>query len=119
MYPAQANNAYIFPAIGHAAILTYCSTISDEIFLLAAEQLSSMSSMQQLQQGQLFPHFDEVREVSACLAAHLAAFMVDEGLGVKPPSMASGDSSGWEPLVRISMYQPQFTTTLQAAPSKL
>ena len=40
---AQANNAYIFPAIGFAAILTEATQISDEVFLVAARCLSEMT----------------------------------------------------------------------------
>lgn len=39
----QANNAYIFPAIGFAAILTRASHISDDAFLVAAKCLSEMT----------------------------------------------------------------------------
>ena len=39
----QANNAYIFPAIGHAAVLTKASHISDGAFLVAAKSLSEMT----------------------------------------------------------------------------
>eukprot|EP00959_Pyramimonas_sp_CCMP1952_P025211 528794-Pyramimonas_sp.AAC.1 len=31
VYPAQANNAYAFPSIGFAAVLTRCSRITDEV----------------------------------------------------------------------------------------
>ena len=47
----QANNAYIFPPIGHAAVLTRCPSIPDEVFLLAAECLGGMSTREELQQG--------------------------------------------------------------------
>ena len=42
----QANNAYVFPAIGFAAVLTRASTISDEVFLAAAEMLSHMTTLE-------------------------------------------------------------------------
>lgn len=42
--PAQANNAYVFPAVGHAAVLARCSSISDEAFLVAAEALAAMAN---------------------------------------------------------------------------
>ncbi|GFH17960.1 malic enzyme [Haematococcus lacustris] len=29
--PAQANNAYVFPAVGLAAVVTQASSISDEV----------------------------------------------------------------------------------------
>ena len=44
MLIVQANNAYIFPAIGFAAILTRASYISDDVFLVAARCLSEMTS---------------------------------------------------------------------------
>ena len=40
----QVNNAYVFPAIGFAAVLARAATISDDVFLTAAETLSHMSS---------------------------------------------------------------------------
>jgi hypothetical protein len=35
-YPAQANNAYIFPAVGFAAVLAKSREITDEMFVVAA-----------------------------------------------------------------------------------
>lgn len=51
LYLAQANNAYIFPAVGHAAILTQCKQIPDSIFLTAAEALAHLSSDDELKQA--------------------------------------------------------------------
>jgi malate dehydrogenase (oxaloacetate-decarboxylating)(NADP+) len=31
LQPAQANNAYIFPAVGHAAVLTKANAIPNEV----------------------------------------------------------------------------------------
>jgi hypothetical protein len=31
MHPAQANNAYVFPSVGYAAVLTQGTTITDEV----------------------------------------------------------------------------------------
>jgi malic enzyme len=31
LQPAQANNAYIFPAVGHAAVLTKAKAIPNEV----------------------------------------------------------------------------------------
>ena len=42
----QANNAYVFPAIGMAAVLTRASAITDDVFLIAAEALAHMTSVQ-------------------------------------------------------------------------
>lgn len=50
----QANNAYVFPAIGFAAVLTRASTISDDVFLAAAEMLSHMTTLEVRSIAQLF-----------------------------------------------------------------
>lgn len=51
IYPTQANNAYIFPALGHAAMLSHARTISDEIFMASADALAGLSKKEELEQG--------------------------------------------------------------------
>ena len=41
----QANNAYIFPAVGLAAMLTKATHISNDAFLTAAKHLSEMTQI--------------------------------------------------------------------------
>ena len=41
----QANNAYIFPAVGLAAMLIKANHISDDAFLTAAKHLSEMTQI--------------------------------------------------------------------------
>lgn len=117
LHPAQANNAYIFPAVGHAAVLTRCREISDDVFLVAAEALASMSSVAQLEQGHLFPAFAGIKAVSARLIAAVADFVVRAGLGSLPadfdeavrrsslPSSAS-NLARWEAYAVAHMYDP-------------
>jgi malic enzyme len=50
-HPAQANNAYIFPAIGMAAVLTNCSALTDEVFVVAAEALAEMAVHEEVAVG--------------------------------------------------------------------
>lgn len=98
-YPAQANNAYIFPAVGYAAILARSSAITDEMFVVAAEELSTMTDMQQLEQGRLFPPFQSIRAISKVLTARVAEHMVEAGLGTNPEGC-----SDWEGYVAASMW---------------
>lgn len=110
MYPAQANNAYIFPAVGHAAIITRCRTIPTPVFLKAAALLSSLTTPQQLQAGRLFPPMSDIREVELHLTAALAQFMVQQGLGQLPAGFKEGGGGeglgAWEQLVRQRMFAP-------------
>ncbi|KAG1659170.1 hypothetical protein FOA52_007551 [Chlamydomonas sp. UWO 241] len=71
--PSQANNAYIFPAVGHAALLMCWDKITDEMFLLAAESLASMSTVDEIRAGQMFPPFANILNVSASVMGHVMA----------------------------------------------
>lgn len=105
--PTQANNAYIFPAVGHAALITQCTTITDEVFLEAASALAQMATPEQLQQNRLFPPLSDIRNTSEILIAHLAEFMVQKGLGQVPAGLRGGlDKQGWLRIVRERMFYP-------------
>lgn len=88
LHPSQANNAYVFPAVGAAALLTRAVSLPDEVFLEAAEALAAMATREQLSQGLLLPPLSALRPASEVLAAHLASFIVEHGLGVAPAAAA-------------------------------
>eukprot|EP00775_Hariotina_reticulata_P013302 gene13302-13431_t len=98
-YPAQANNAYIFPAVGYAAVLARSRGITDEMFVLAAEELSTMTDMEELEQGRLFPAFQNIRAISKVLSARVAEHMVEAGLGTAPEGCHD-----WESYVAANMW---------------
>ncbi|EEH53350.1 NADP-me, partial [Micromonas pusilla CCMP1545] len=79
LYPAQANNAYVFPALGHAAVLSNAREVSDDAFLDCAYELASMSTAECVATGKLFPDFDSIRDVSKKLVASVAAKMEARG----------------------------------------
>lgn len=116
-HPAQANNAYIFPAVGHAAVLCQSKAISDDVFLVAAESLAHMTSLEELEVGRLFPRFQTIKDVSAKLAAATADFMCTSGLGSLPADFAAvvarmgkqgavTSLARWEAYVRAHMFNP-------------
>lgn len=49
--PAQANNVYIFPAMGMAAVMACCSRLTDDLFLVAAEELAGMAGQEEMRAG--------------------------------------------------------------------
>ncbi|KAF8065915.1 ME6 [Scenedesmus sp. PABB004] len=98
-HPAQANNAYIFPAVGYAAVLARSSEITDEMFVLAAEELAGMTDMEELEQGRLFPAFQSIRTISKVLSARVAEHMVKAGLGAAPEGVTD-----WEGYVAANMW---------------
>lgn len=117
--PSQANNAYIFPAIGYAASLCGAREISDEAFLIAAKALSEMATDDELARGSLFPKFDTIRDVSRRLIGRIASYMCDAGVGREPADFSTrisqaGGSGGvegadaarlWEIYASANMFQ--------------
>lgn len=78
-HPDQANNAYVFPAIGHATVVTCATTIPEQLFLHVARTLATLAPV-----DRLLPRFDAVLNASACLMAAACAFFVEHGLGQRP-----------------------------------
>lgn len=101
LYPAQANNAYVFPALGHAAVLAGAKEVTDDAFLAAAEALGTMTTESELADGKLFPDFDSIRAVSHDLTARVCELMERDGVGTKPAGVTDWrkyvDSQFWEP----------------------
>ncbi|CAI6010995.1 unnamed protein product [Closterium sp. NIES-65] len=112
MYPAQANNAYIFGPVGMAALLTNCRQITDDLFMAAAEYLADLTPQDNLDVGMLFPSFSAFKSLVVPLVARTAEFIVREGLGVAPKGVKN-----WEEAVRAAMYHPSGvrSTTPRAA----
>ena len=101
LYPAQANNAYVFPALGHAAVLADAKEISDDVFLAAAESLAVMTSEEELCSGKLFPDFDAIQETSKTLTAMVCEKLERNGQGRKPPGVTD-----WRAYVDSEFYRP-------------
>lgn len=91
--PCQANNAYVFPAIGYGSVLAEATHIPDESFLVAAETLASLVTDAELEEGALFPSFANVSNVSADIAAAVAEHAVESGFGRAPS--AGLPRGGW------------------------
>ncbi|CAL5223762.1 g6326 [Coccomyxa viridis] len=107
LHAAQANNAYIFPAIGFAAILTRASHISDDAFLVAAKCLSEMTQKAEAYRGLLFPRFQSIQAVSLKLTCEVARLMVGpDGGGQLPEELAGQTNPDWEAFVANRMYKP-------------
>ena len=79
-HPGQANNFYIFPAIGLA---TYCAKpkrLTDECFIVAAQASADQIGADLREKGMLFPSQSDVLEVEVTTAVRIVEYMFDQGL---------------------------------------
>src|SRR5262245_47660880 len=82
--PGQANNFYIFPAVGMALYATQAKRVSDEMFIEAAHALAGRVTPAELGQGLLFPPQSNILETEIKVAARVARLVFDTGLAGVP-----------------------------------
>jgi malate dehydrogenase (oxaloacetate-decarboxylating)(NADP+) len=103
--PGQANNFYVFPAIGMAVFATQASRVTDEMFIEAAQAVADQVLPELLQQGLLFPLQSNILETEIQTAARIAKLVFDSGLArVERP----GDIVAF---IRKHVYKPEYTST--------
>jgi malate dehydrogenase (oxaloacetate-decarboxylating)(NADP+) len=82
--PGQGNNAYIFPGVGLGAIACGAELVTDEMFFAAARALAGQVEEADLAQGLIYPPLNEIREVSAAIAAAVAEVAHQQELARQP-----------------------------------
>jgi malate dehydrogenase (oxaloacetate-decarboxylating)(NADP+) len=98
--PGQGNNAYVFPGVGLGAVVSGTRRVTDEMFLAAAKVLADQVTDEDLALGRIYPGLSRIREVSALIAAEVAAIAWRRGLaGREAPADILAE-------VREQMFQP-------------
>jgi malate dehydrogenase (oxaloacetate-decarboxylating)(NADP+) len=98
----QGNNAYIFPGLGLGVIVAGVSSVTDRMFLAAADALASAVDQASLDRGTLFPPLSSIRDVSARIAEAVVRTATADGLATR--------DLGPEPMeqIRAAMYDPSY-----------
>ena len=100
--PGQANNFYIFPAIGLAIYATQAKRVPDEMFIEAAAAVADCVSPEMLKQGSIYPPQSNILEIEIKTAARVAKVVFDQGLArVAQPEDIEG-------FIRGHVYQPEY-----------
>ncbi len=102
--PRQGNNSYIFPGVGLGVIATRAKQVTNEMFMAAAHALADQVSPADLAQGSLYPPLADIRDVSARIAAAVAAVVYEQGLAREP---RPADLLAF---VKRQMYEPRYPT---------
>ncbi|MBI5282652.1 MAG: NAD-dependent malic enzyme [Candidatus Solibacter usitatus] len=97
---AQVNNAMLYPGLGLGAVVSRAKRVSAGMFAAAASAVSSLVTVRQ-PGASLLPHIDNLRSVSAIVAAAVAETADAEGLArVKLKDIVQQ--------VQDAMWQPEY-----------
>jgi malate dehydrogenase (oxaloacetate-decarboxylating)(NADP+) len=102
--PGQANNFYIFPAVGMAIFATQAKRVTDEMFIEAGQAVADQVPSELLKQGLLYPLQSNILETEIKTAARVAALVFDSNLARvdRPANM--------EAFIRRHVYKPEYQT---------
>lgn len=100
--PGQANNFYIFPAIGLAIYATRAKRVSDEMFIEAASAVADQVPEDLLKQGLLYPLQSNILEIEIKTAIRITKLIFDSGLARvdRPDDL--------EAFIRGQIYKPEY-----------
>jgi malate dehydrogenase (oxaloacetate-decarboxylating)(NADP+) len=102
--PGQANNFYIFPAVGMAIFATQAKRVTDEMFIEAGQAVADQVPADLLKEGLLYPLQSNILETEIQTAARVAKLVFDSGLAqVKRPSDMVA-------FIREHVYKPEYRT---------
>ena len=108
----QGNNAYIFPGIGLGAIIAEAREVSDSMFAVAAASLASQVGPADLDSGSLFPPIDNLRQVTAKIAAAVVREARDRGLAGQAYTDAEIPQA-----VAAAMWEPRYAQLEPSGPA--
>lgn len=100
--PGQANNFYIFPAVGMAIYATQATRVTDEMFIEAAKAVADQVPDNLLKQGLIYPLQSNILETEIKTATRVAKLVFDSGLSrVDRPTDMEG-------FIRQHVYTPTY-----------
>ncbi len=100
--PGQANNFYIFPAVGMAIFATQAKRVTDEMFIEAGQAVADQVPSELLKQGLLYPLQSNILETEIQTAARVAKLVFDSGLAriARPADLVA--------FIREHVYKPGY-----------
>jgi malate dehydrogenase (oxaloacetate-decarboxylating)(NADP+) len=101
-HPGQANNFYIYPALGLATYVARPRRITDECFIVAAQASADQVGPELRARGMLFPSQSEILELEVTTATRIAQFMFDQGLATVKQT---ADIRKW---IEGQLYMPHY-----------
>lgn len=106
----MAVAVYVFPGIGLGATVAGAKTITDRMLYVAAETLANFVSDEELSQGKVFPHINNIRKVSHKVAVSIVKEAIKDG---QATTLSEQDKSNLDDFVDKKMYYPEYTPLIE------
>jgi malate dehydrogenase (oxaloacetate-decarboxylating)(NADP+) len=101
-HPGQANNFYIYPAIGLAVHVARPKLLNDECFIVAAQAMADQVGDDLRAAGRLFPDQSNILQTEVTTAVRVVEHMFDKGMArVERPA----DIRAW---IEAQLYVPHY-----------
>ena len=107
----QANNVFVFPGVGLAAIVTAARELPDEAFVVAARALATTVGDERLDDGAIYPPIAELRAVTRTIAVAVGRWLVDAGCS------RAALPEGVDHAVDAAMWRPEYVPLAAAGSS--
>lgn len=101
-HPGQANNFYIFPAIGLAVYATRPERITDAMFIEAARACADQVGEADREKGMLFPPQSNILATEVAIATRVAEYIFGQG---KATVDRPKDVGAW---IEAMTYKPEY-----------
>ena len=98
----QANNVFVFPGVGLAAIVAEARELTDDAFLVAARVLAGLVTGERLASGAIYPPVTDLRQSARAIAVALVRHFRDTGYG------RQYRDEEIEPAVDRAMWWPEY-----------
>jgi malic enzyme len=98
----QANNVFVFPGVGLAALVAEAREVTDDAFLTAAQELAASVTPARLARGGIYPPISELRSIARRIAIAVVRRLRDTGYG------RQFRDAEIEPAVDAAMWTPDY-----------
>lgn len=100
--PGQANNLYIFPAIGLAVYATRARRVTDEMFIAAAHGVAEQVTLAEREAGLLYPPQTDILKTEVTTARRIIELIFERNLaGVEKPEDLGA-------FLEAQLYRPEY-----------
>jgi malate dehydrogenase (oxaloacetate-decarboxylating)(NADP+) len=109
--PGQANNFYVYPAVGLAIYATHAKFVTDEMFIEAARATADQVTDNQLKIGMLFPTQNNILDTEMHTAERVTRLVFERNL-VRVDAPRRDDIDTW---LRTMLYKPEYRPFVESS----